>query len=153
VVAKLFNMVQPDRAYFGEKDYQQLQVISTMTRDLDFPVEIVPCATVREPDGLAMSSRNRFLSREERAAALSLSRALNEGRSRFAAGERSAPSLAAAARAVLESEPLVRLEYVEVADAETLAPIGTIERSAVLLIAARVGTTRLIDNCPLRVDD
>lgn len=146
VVAKLFNMVQPDRAYFGQKDYQQLQVIRRMTRDLDFPIRIVPCETVREPDGLAMSSRNRYLSPEERRSALALSRALFAARDHFAAGERRGADLVAAARAVLDAEPAVRLDYLELADAEDLAPVSNITAAAVLLVAARVGATRLIDN-------
>lgn len=149
VVAKLFNMTLPDRAYFGMKDYQQLQVIRRMTRDLDVPLEIVPCETVREADGLAMSSRNRYLSPEGRATALSISRSLAAARERLAVGERSPLALAAAARAVLDAEPGIRIDYVEIADADSLEPITAVERPAVLLIAGWVGTTRLIDNAVL----
>jgi len=150
VVSKLFNMLQPDRAYFGEKDYQQLQVIRRMTRDLDFPVEIVPCPIVREADGLAMSSRNRYLSPEERLSALSLSRALAAARDAFAAGEREASTLAAVARGVLDADPQVRTDYVELVDAESLEPVERLERPAVLAVAAFLGKTRLIDNTVLR---
>ncbi|MFN3651847.1 MAG: pantoate--beta-alanine ligase [Armatimonadota bacterium] len=150
VVAKLFNMAQPDRAYFGEKDYQQLQVIRKMTRDLDLPVEVVPCATVREADGLAMSSRNQYLSPEERRRALALSGGLAQARALFESGERSREALEAAARAPLESEREIRIGYVALADAETLEPVERVERPAVLAVAARVGTTRLIDNTVLR---
>ncbi|HEU4752489.1 MAG TPA: pantoate--beta-alanine ligase, partial [Armatimonadota bacterium] len=126
VVAKLFNMAQPDRAYFGEKDYQQLQVIRRMTRDLDFPIEIVACPIYREPDGLAMSSRNRYLSPEERSAARSLSRGLAAARGRFESGERSAEQLLRAVRQLLESEPQLRTDYVELVDAETLTPVDRV---------------------------
>jgi pantoate--beta-alanine ligase len=149
VVSKLFNMLQPDRAYFGEKDYQQLQVIRRMTRDLDFPVEIVPCPIVREADGLAMSSRNRYLSPEERHSALSLSRALAAARALFAAGERNAATLVATARQALEADPQVRIDYVELVDAESLEPLERLERPAVLAVAAFLGKTRLIDNTVL----
>jgi pantoate--beta-alanine ligase len=146
VVAKLFNMVQPDRAYFGRKDYQQLQVIRRMARDLDFPLEIVPCETVREPDGLAMSSRNRYLSPDERQSARALSRGLLAARRQFQDGECNGNALIAAAHAVLSSEPGVQLDYLELADAEDLTSVANITSPAVLLIAARVGGTRLIDN-------
>jgi pantoate--beta-alanine ligase len=149
VVAKLFNMVQPDRAYFGEKDYQQLQVIRRMTRDLDFPIEIVPCAIVREPDGLAMSSRNRYLSAEERAAALSLSRGLGAARACYEAGERHTRALVQSARDVLQSTPGVHLDYIELVDAEQLTPIPQVTGGALLAVAAHVGNTRLIDNTVL----
>jgi pantoate--beta-alanine ligase len=149
VVSKLFNMLQPDRAYFGEKDYQQLQVIRRMTRDLDFPVEIVPCPIVREADGLAMSSRNRYLAPEERSSALALSRALAAAREAFTAGERDAAALTATARGVLEEDPQVRIDYVELVDAESLEPLERLERPAVLAVAAFLGKTRLIDNTVL----
>jgi len=149
VVAKLFNMVQPDRAYFGEKDYQQLQVIRRMTRDLDFPVEIVPCPIVREPDGLALSSRNRYLTPEQRAAALSLSRGLHAAREAFEAGERNAGALIRRARQGMEAEPLLRIDYVELVDAESLTPVEKLDLPALLAVAAYLGDTRLIDNCVL----
>jgi pantoate--beta-alanine ligase len=142
-------MIQPDRAYFGRKDYQQLQVIRQMARDLDFPLEIVPCDTVREPDGLAMSSRNRYLSPGERQSALALSRSLTAAHEAFTGGERGAASLAETARDVLRQEPGVETDYVYLVDAETLLPIQRVQQPAVLLIAARVGTTRLIDNTVL----
>ena len=150
VVAKLFLMVQPDRAYFGEKGSQQLQVIRQLTRDLDFPVEIVPCPIYREPDGLAMSSRNRYLSSEQRIAALALSRGLRAAEARFAAGTRDADALTGAVSSILEAEPLARIDYVELVDAATLEPIERLERNALLAIAAFVGNTRLIDNTVLR---
>jgi pantoate--beta-alanine ligase len=149
VVAKLFNMVQPDRAYFGQKDYQQLQAIRRLTRDLDFPIEIVPCPIVREPDGLAMSSRNRYLTPEQRESALSLSRALAAARARFDAGERSAADLAGSARRVMEGAGGVRVDYAEVADAESLEPVERVDRPVVLAVVAFVGPTRLIDNTVL----
>src|SRR5262249_54433945 len=146
VVAKLLNMAQPDRAYFGQKDFQQLQVVRRMVRDLDMPVEIVSCPTVREPDGLAMSSRNRYLSTEERRAAPVLSSALDAARDRFEAGERDAGRLVAAARAALEVEPLLRADYLELLDVERWEPIAEVRSPAVVAVAARIGGTRLIDN-------
>jgi pantoate--beta-alanine ligase len=150
VVAKLFNMAQPDRAYFGEKDYQQLQVIRRMTRDLRFPVEIVPCPIVREPDGLALSSRNRYLSPAERKSALALSQALAAARERFRMGERDAEVLVRTAARVLESAPGVRIDYVELVDAETLERVSHVSAPAALALAAYVAGTRLIDNTVLR---
>jgi len=146
VCAKLFHIVQADRGYFGEKDYQQLQVIRRMVRDLRFPLEIVSVPTVREPDGLAMSSRNRNLSPEERRAAAILYRALTEARLLVERGERDPAALIRSVKAVVEGEPLVRLQYVELRDAETLAAVERIEAKAVLALAAIVGSTRLIDN-------
>jgi len=146
VVARLLHLVQPDRAYFGEKDYQQLHVVRRLVRDLGFPVEVVPCPTVREADGLALSSRNGYLSAEEREAARALPRALFAARDRFDAGERRGQSLLAAARERLEAEPRLRIDYLALADAETLAPIDAVRGRAVLLAAAYAGSTRLIDN-------
>jgi pantoate--beta-alanine ligase len=146
VVSKLFNMVQPDRAYLGEKDYQQLQVIRRMARDLDFPIEIVPCPIVREPDGLAMSSRNRYLSPEERQAALALSQGLLLAQAEFVLGITEARALVDLVRERLKAEPLVRTDYVQLVDAETLAPLEQVGRPALLAVAAFVGKTRLIDN-------
>ncbi len=145
VVAMLLNIVKSHRAYFGEKDFQQLKVIERMARDLFFGVEIVPCPTVREPNGLALSSRNVNLSAEEREAALALFRALN------AAADARTPSEAVAAMEhVCEAEPLVRLRYAAVVDTETLAPLEHYDSgSARALISADVGATHLIDNAPL----
>lgn len=146
VVAKLFAIVGPCRAYFGEKDYQQLLIVRRMADDLSFPVEIVGCPTVREPDGLARSSRNAYLSVPERAAATVLYRAL---RAAATSDETDAATLRARMSTVVAAEPLARLDYAEVADRVTLGPLYTVEGSARVLIAAWVGTTRLIDNMEL----
>jgi pantoate--beta-alanine ligase len=148
VVCKLFNIVRPHVAVFGEKDFQQLAVIRRMVRDLDMPVEIVGEPTVREPDGLAMSSRNRFLSSADRQRALSLSRGLVAAHARWQSGERDAATLLSELRWALE--PAVdRLEYVDLRDAETLQPLTVADRPAVLAVAAIVGNTRLIDHVRL----
>ena len=150
VVAKLFNAFTPDRAYFGQKDAQQVVVIRRMVRDLNFPLEIVTCPIVREPDGLALSSRNVYLSAEERQAATVLSRALRAAEAAFAAGERDADTLRAVVSSTLAAEPLAREEYVSAADPETLAELETIGAAGALLsLAVRVGKTRLIDNVVL----
>ena len=150
IVAKLFNVVAPGRAYFGEKDYQQLKVIEGMVRDLFFDVEIVPGPTVREPDGLAMSSRNSRLSPQEREASATLYRALKQGASLAADGERNARVLVEEMRRVCEAQPTVELQYVVVVDAETLEPLAELDgRPARALIAASVGGTHLIDNLAL----
>jgi len=146
VVAKLFNIVAPDRAYFGEKDYQQLQVIKRMAADLRLPIEIVAVPTVREPDGLAMSSRNAYLSPEERRAAAVLYRSLEAARALVEAGETDAALLAAHLREIIEGEPLARPQYVEVVEPETLEPVRRIGGPVVVALAAHVGKTRLIDN-------
>jgi pantoate--beta-alanine ligase len=151
VVTKLFNIVMPHKAYFGEKDYQQLVVIKRMVKDLNFPIEIVPCPTIRESDGLAMSSRNVYLSQEEREAALSLYRSLMTAKALFEKGERNASVLRKVVEEGLCSSELVKPQYVEVVDAETLEPIERIERDAVIAVAAFVGKARLIDNVILRV--
>jgi pantoate--beta-alanine ligase len=146
VVLKLLQIVEPEVAFFGEKDYQQLQVIRRMARDLNVPVEIVGLPLVREPDGLAMSSRNAYLSSDERAHALSLSRALFAARDAWRAGERDAGRITAAARAILDGGG-VRLDYLELRDAASLATVdGAVSSPAVLAVAAFVGRTRLIDN-------
>jgi pantoate--beta-alanine ligase len=146
VVAKLFNIVKPHYAMFGEKDFQQLRAIQRMVTDLNFDLEIVPMPTVREPDGIAMSSRNAYLTSEERERALSLSRALKAARETFGAGSRDPRDLVRAACAVLSTTPGVRIEYIEAVDAETLRAISRVERPVVVAIAAHVGKTRLIDN-------
>lgn len=149
IVLKLFNLVGPDRAYFGEKDFQQLQVIRRMVRDLNLPVEIRGCPIVREKDGLALSSRNVYLSPAERESALSLSRSLREARTRFENGERRAESLVMLVRTELEKEGNLRVEYVELREASELTVLETVDRPAVLAVAVRVGKTRLIDNAIL----
>jgi len=150
VVLKLFNIVRPERAYFGEKDYQQLRVIERMVRDLNLPVTIVPCPTVREPDGLALSSRNVRLEPADRKAARVLSRALEAARSAAAKGERDGEALRRIAEDVIRGEPQARLDYVAVVDRETLEPLGRLDaRGAVCLVAARIGPVRLIDNLRL----
>ena len=146
VCARLFSIVVPDKAYFGEKDYQQLQIIRRMVRDLKLPLTIVPIPTVRERDGLAMSSRNAYLSPEERRAAPALRRGLRAAEEAAEAGEREAAAIVAVARSAIQAEPRVRLQYLELRDAETLEDITRVERPAVLALAAFVGKTRLIDN-------
>jgi pantoate--beta-alanine ligase len=150
VVAKLFNIFQPTRAYFGQKDAQQTVVIRRMARDLDMPVEVVIAPTVRDADGLALSSRNARLSAEERPHALALFRALTAAREAFEAGERSGDALRSAMRDVLAAEPDVEADYVSVADPETLAELQQLSGSALASLAARVGPVRLIDNLILR---
>ncbi len=146
IVSKLFHITQPHLAVFGEKDYQQLAILRRMTRDLDFGIEIVSVPIVREPDGLAMSSRNAYLSADDRKAALALSAGLAAAEAAFAAGERDAGVLVAAARAPLERESRVRIDYVELRDADELTALTRVERRAVLAIAAFLDKTRLIDN-------
>ena len=151
VVAKLFNLVQPQVAVFGEKDGQQLRIIRRMVRDLRFPVEIVAGPTVREPDGLALSSRNQYLTPEQRPQAAGLRRALDEAERLFAAGERDPQKLVAAMRAVVARAPAARIDYIEIVDDETLQPLtGPIVRPALAALAVRVGKPRLIDNAVLR---
>lgn len=149
VVAKLFNAVQPDRAYFGQKDAQQVLVIRRMVQDLNFPVEIVVCPTVREADGLAKSSRNIYLSPEDRQAALTLSRALFAARQAYLDGERSGDALRARMLEVFAAEPRVQLQYAACTDADSLQELDQVGERALLLVAAKVGPTRLIDNLPL----
>jgi len=146
VVSKLFHITQPHVAVFGEKDYQQLAIIRRMVRDLDFGIEIASVPIVREPDGLALSSRNAYLSSEQRRAALSLSAGLAAAEAAFAAGERSAAALVAAASAPITAEAATRIDYVELRDADDLTPVERIARPAVLALAVFIGTTRLIDN-------
>ncbi|MDL1896028.1 pantoate--beta-alanine ligase [Anaerolineae bacterium CFX7] len=146
VVAKLFNIVQPDRAYFGQKDAQQVAVIKQLTRDLNFPLEIVVGETVREADGLAMSSRNAYLSPAERQAAPVLYRALCAARDAFRRGVRDGETLRALMRAELAREPRATVEYVSAADPLTLQELDTLSDGALLSLAVRIGATRLIDN-------
>ena len=152
IVMKLFQLVQPDVAFFGAKDYQQQLLIRRMVLDLDVPVEVVTCPTVREPDGLAMSSRNVYLSREERQSALSLSAALELADGRLQAGERDVAEVEAEMRERLRSRPFVQIDYAVIVDAETLAPLSEPVSRMVALVAARVGSTRLIDNRPINLE-
>jgi pantoate--beta-alanine ligase len=146
VVAKLFNAFQPQRAYFGQKDAQQAAVIRRMTRDLDFPVDVIICPTVRESDGLAMSSRNSYLNPEERRAATVLFRALSAARDAYDSGERNAESLRTLMRGMIESEPLAKPQYVSCADYDTLEELQTVSAKSLLSMAVHIGKTRLIDN-------
>lgn len=148
VVAKLFNAFQPDRAYFGQKDAQQAAVIGRMIKDLNFPVQQVVCPTVREGDGLAMSSRNAYLNPREREAATVLYRALVSARDSYKKGERDGDALRSVMQSIINSEPLAEAEYVSAADPETLREFRTIESGSEVLLsmAVRIGKTRLIDN-------
>lgn len=146
IVAKLLHLVEPERAWFGQKDFQQATLIRQMVRDLDFPVSVEVIPTVREADGLALSSRNAFLSLADRAQALGLSRALGAAAAAFASGESGAAALERVMQGGLAVHPGVRVEYIAVADPETLEPVARADDDTVILIAARVGSTRLIDN-------
>ena len=149
VVAKLFNIVAPDVAVFGRKDVQQALLVRSMVRDLDFPVEVVVAPIAREPDGLAMSSRNRFLSEPERRSARALSQALATMVASFAAGERDPERLRQPAVRLLTAEPLVTLDYLALVDAERMEEVAQAAEGTLAIVAARVGATRLIDNTVL----
>lgn len=146
VVLKLFNLIPADAAYFGQKDYQQSLVIEHMVRDLHLPIKIAVCPIVREADGLALSSRNRYLSPAERQQALALSRSLKRAEERVRAGQRDADAIAAAMKHELTAAGIERIDYATVADAQTLDELNRLDRPAVALVACHVGTTRLIDN-------
>lgn len=149
VVAKLLHIVEPDVAVFGRKDVQQAHLIRRMVEDLDFPVSVDVAPTIREHDGLALSSRNVYLDGDARRAATSLVRALEAGHQCFAAGERTADAILHAARDVLATEPAAEVEYVELVDPTELAPVATADPRAILALAVRIGGTRLIDNIAL----
>lgn len=146
VVSKLFNIVKPDRAYFGEKDAQQLAVIKRMVRDLNFDIEIVGCPIVREADGLAKSSRNTYLTDEERSAAVVLSLSLKKARVALENGERNADKLIEIIKCEIEKEPLSKIDYVEIVDSENLKKVSVINKRVLIAVAVYVGKTRLIDN-------
>jgi pantoate--beta-alanine ligase len=146
VVGKLFNIVCPDRAYFGQKDAQQLATIKRFARDLNFPIEIVPCPIIREDDGLAMSSRNTYLSPEERKVALILSKSLKLGKKAIEDGEKNSQKVIDIITANLKTEPLARIDYVEVVDFENIQRVDTIQGETLVAIAVYIGKTRLIDN-------
>jgi pantoate--beta-alanine ligase len=149
VVLKLCNIVQPDRAYFGQKDAQQARIIEQMVRDLDVPVRVIVAPTVREPDGLALSSRNRYLEPVQRQEAVALSQALAAVQRRVAAGERDAVALRRVLADRIAATPGAVLDYAEIVDADTLQPIERLARPSLAVLAVRFGTTRLIDNLPL----
>jgi len=146
VVAKLFNIVTPDRAYFGQKDAQQLTIIKRMVYDLSFDIEIVPCPIIRESDGLALSSRNTYLSADERRAALVLSKSLNYAKQLLASGERNADKIKKEMIDLINKEPLAKIDYVEVAYKESLKPVCDINAPVLVAMAVYIGKTRLIDN-------
>ena len=151
VVLKLFNLIPADVAYFGQKDYQQSLVIRHMVRDLNLPIQIAVCPIIREGDGLALSSRNRYLSAADRQQALALSRSLKRAEELVRSGQRDPAAIAAAMRSELTAAGIERIDYATVADAQTLAELNTLDRPAVALVACFVGETRLIDNCLLLV--
>ncbi len=146
VVSKLFHIVAPDRAYFGQKDAQQLAVIRRMVRDLNFDLEIVGCPIVREADGLAKSSRNTYLSEAERKAAVILHKGLTRGEEMLRAGEKDAGKIVDTIKQIIESEPLARIDYVEMVDWNTLKPVGKVDGEVLTAVAVYIGKTRLIDN-------
>lgn len=146
VVSKLFHIVAPDRAYFGQKDAQQLAVIRRMVRDLNFELEIVGCPIVREADGLAKSSRNTYLSKDERKAAVILHKGLIAGEELLKSGEREAAKIVGTIKEVIESEPLAKIDYVELVDWNTLKPVDTVQGEVLGAVAVYIGKTRLIDN-------
>jgi len=146
VVLKLLEIVQPQKAFFGRKDAQQARLVQQMARDLHLDSEIIVCPIVREPDGLAMSSRNAYLSPDERRAATVLHRSLDSARRAIEHGERDALRLTAAMREIIRGEPLAQTDYLELVDAETLEPVTRLRRTCLALLAARFGATRLIDN-------
>ena len=149
VVCKLFEIVRPGRAFFGQKDAAQVAVLRKMVRDLDMDVEVMVCPIVREPDGLAMSSRNAYLNAEQRRRALVLSRALQQVKSAVDASERAPQKLTEIGKQVFASEPGARLDYFAIVDADTLEPVAAVSRGTLVAVAAWIGTTRLIDNIVL----
>lgn len=146
VVNKLFNIIMPDRAYFGQKDAQQLAVISRMVRDLDMDVEIVGCQIVREDDGLAKSSRNAYLNPAERSAAMILSKSVFEGERLVMEGERNPDIVISAMHEIIKTEPLARIDYIEIVDSSSIEKVETVQGSVLVAIAVFIGKTRLIDN-------
>ena len=153
VVAKLFNIVMPDRAYFGQKDAQQLAVIQHMADDLSYGIEIKGCPIVREADGLAKSSRNTYLNKEERQAALVLNKALSEGKKLIEAGERNASKIKDTVTEIINAEPMAKIDYVEVVNWSLLEPVDNIDGTVLVAVAVFIGKTRLIDNFIVKADD
>ncbi|MBC2580728.1 pantoate--beta-alanine ligase [Clostridium sp. DJ247] len=153
VVSKLFNIVTPDKAYFGEKDAQQLAVIKRMVRDLNFDIEIVGCPIIREEDGLAKSSRNTYLSAEERQAALVLNRSLKAAEELLKNGEKDTTTVKAAIKEEINKEVLAKIDYIEIVDSQSLKSVETVEKNVLIAIAVFVGKTRLIDNFTFTVEE
>jgi len=152
VVTKLFNILTPDKAYFGQKDAQQLAIIKKMVADLNFNVEIIPCEIVREDDGLAMSSRNSYLTEPQRKAALILSESLNVAKESLIKGERNAETIKKLIEQKIQSEPLAVIDYVEIVDSETLVSVKEISNDILVAIAVKIGKTRLIDNFGVKME-
>lgn len=146
VLAKLFNITSPDKAYFGQKDAQQLAVVTHMVEDLNFNLEIVGCPIIREEDGLAKSSRNTYLSEEERKAALILSKSLKEGKALIENGEKDAKKVIDSIKSLINTEPLAKIDYIEIVSWPTLEPVETIDNKILCAMAVYIGKTRLIDN-------
>ena len=151
VVSKLFNIVTPHRAYFGEKDAQQLAIIKRIVRDLNFNIEIVGCPIIREKDGLAKSSRNTYLSIEERAAATILNKSLTKAKELLDSGERNSKEISALIKETIESEKLAKIDYIEIVDSLSLKPVDKVEKSVLVALAVYIGKTRLIDNFTFEV--
>lgn len=152
VVAKLFNIIKPNKAYFGEKDFQQLLVIKRMVRDLNMDTEVIGLPTVREPDGLAMSSRNNYLSSEERIKALSLYRALQKALDMVKKGEANSGKIKREMEKIIGSEKGTLIDYIEICDLENLEPLNIIKKKALIALAVRIGKARLIDNCVVSIN-
>lgn len=153
IVLKLFNMTQPDVAFFGQKDFQQQLLIRRMVTELDLPVEIRICPTIREPDGLALSSRNIYLSEDDRKSALALHRSLRHAESRLKSGETDLAKIRSEMHEILNTTPRLKLEYATIVDPDSIAELDRPQRLQVAVVAARVGTTRLIDNLPIEISD
>ncbi len=151
VVAKLFNIVQPDYAFFGEKDFQQLVVIKQMVKDLNFPIKVIGCPIIREKDGLAMSSRNAYLNEEEREQALCLYKSILKVKELFEKGERNVKNLINEAESIIKSYPLAEIDYIKIVDINTMEDLDIIDRNALYALAVKIGKTRLIDNCKLLI--
>jgi len=149
VVAKLFNICLPDYAFFGEKDFQQLTVIKRMTKDLNFPIEIIPVPTFREDDGLAMSSRNKYLKGKEREDALVLYKSIKRVSELFSRGEKNVSLLLSEAQKIISSTPLAYIDYIKIVDIETMDDVDFITKDSLFALAVKIGSTRLIDNCKL----
>lgn len=152
VVTKLFNIIQPDVAVFGQKDAQQAVIIQRLAKDLNFPIDIVIGPTIREKDGLAMSSRNTYLSSRERPQALSLQKSLQEAKKMVESGERNSNLITSEMRSIISEQPDVKIDYIEIVDLENLEPLETIDRDAIIAVAVFLGTTRLIDNIIVNID-